>query len=68
MLMEDYNRVMEEGIRYGLHGQSSGKSASYMDQQGFALESLLKGEYNLSPRNVYLLTAATRTGATGSGK
>ena len=67
MLMEDYNRVMEEGIRYGLHGQSSGKSASYMDQQGFALESLLKGEYNLSPRNVDPPYGCNSDGGNGSG-
>ena len=66
MLMEDYNRVMEEGIRYGLHGQSSGKSASYMDQDGFALELVLKGEYNLSPRDVVPPYGCNWDGTNGS--
>ena len=66
MLMEDYNRVMEEGIRYGLHGQSSGKSASYMDQDGFALEQVLRGEYNLSPRDAHPPYGCNWDGTNGS--
>jgi hypothetical protein len=68
MLMEDYQRVMEEGLSYGLHGQSRGKSASYMDQGGFnQIDSVLKGEYDLTPRNVDPPYGCNTDGANGSG-
>ena len=68
LLMEDYQRVMEEGLSYGLHGQSRGKSASYMDQGGFnQIDSVLKGEYDLTPRNVDPPYGCNTDGANGSG-
>jgi len=68
LLIEDYQRVMEAGLRYGLHGQTSGKGASYVDQQGYVPPtSVLKGEYDLSPRNADPPYGCNTDGANGSG-
>ena len=66
MLLEDYARVMEEGIKIEPRGLSTGKSASYVDQGGFvAPASVMKGEYDLTPRDVIPPYGCNEDGSNG---
>ncbi|MBN2081649.1 hypothetical protein JW859_05505 [bacterium] len=52
MLMEDYERVLADGIGYARHGSSGSKGLSYLGDGGYPEDVFVKGEYNLSPRDV----------------
>jgi len=67
MLFEDYNRVMAEGLSYGLHGASGSKGVSYMEPGAMLPdESVMQGEFNLSPRDVTPPYGCNEDGDNGS--